>query len=1148
MMEVSFVHLRTHTEYSLIDSVIRIEDLLSTAREQNMFAVGMCDQNNLFATIKFYQTALKNQIKPIIGVDLLISEELHDNKVFLITLFCQNQDGFRSLSELISKSYIEGQVHDIPRILYSWLTPEICKNLIALQNYQSYLHALLSAQSEELYHYHSFLTERFPDRWYIELSRTGKSEEQHYEHLVLPYAKKHQIPLLATNNVRFLTEEDFEAHEARVCIQEGVTLDDPKRVKNYTEQQYFRSAQEMQEIFSDLPSALQNTVYLAQRCSVTLTLGKTYLPNYPTGELTPEAYLREKSIQGLHQYLMEKNIDAEKKKDYQDRLNLELDVINQMGFAGYFLIVADFIQWSKSQQIPVGPGRGSGAGSLVAFMLGITNIDPLLYDLLFERFLNPERISLPDFDIDFCMEGRDRVIDYVAKKYGRDSVAQIITYGTMAAKGVIRDVGRILGYPYGFVDKIAKLIPFELGITLEKAMAQEVELQDRYKKEEDVKTLFDLALKLEGLVRNAGKHAGGIVIAPSKLTDFTPLYCEANSESLVSQFDKDDVETVGLVKFDFLGLRTLTIIDWAVKNINLRADHPSIDINKIPLDDKATYDLLQQGNSTAIFQLESRGMKDLLKRLKPDCFEDIIALVALFRPGPLQSGMVEDFIQRKHGAKIEYPHPSLEPILQSTYGVILYQEQVMQIAQVLAGYTLGAADILRRAMGKKKPEEMAYQREIFVTGAKERGIPAHTAETIFDLMEKFAGYGFNKSHSAAYAFITYQTAWLKTHYPAEFMAAVLSSDMDNTDKIVGFIEECAAMGLKLAPPNINEGNYHFTVRYANLNSQAENIILYGLGAVKGSGANSIYSILKERDLNGVYQDLFDFCARNDLQKINKRFLEAAVKSGSFDCFEVNRATLWASLDKAYQHAEQKILARKKKQQDLFGLDLSDMHEKNHYLVQEEWPLTKKLQAEKETLGWYFSGHPVTSYKEEIKQFHAQKISSLVANPDKTIKIIAQFVARKNLLTKKGNRLIILSFEDETGKIDSALFQEDFEKYRSCLISDAILLLEGVVEVDHFTQGIRLNLKNITSIEQARTQQAKALQINLTSETAEIFSDEKMKNVLQQFPGNLMIHICFQEANQKVTCQLGNKWRVNPSEDLMHHLSNLFGSENVKIVF
>ena len=792
---IKFIHLRNHTEYSLVDGIIRVKPLVKRVAELAMPAIGVTDQSNLFATVKFYRAALAAGIKPIIGADVQIRDSVAQKKPYIITLLAQNQQGYLALCELISEAYLNGQDKGVA-YLTSKKILEKNEGLIALSGCLDGLFStsLQSNDTEQADTMLSTWLQVFKDRFYIELQRIGRSGEAGLNNQLLALASKHHAPIVATNSACFLKPEEFDAHEARVCINQGRVLSD-------TEQQYLKSQEDMLALFSDLPEALENTVEIAKRCNVELSLGENFLPDFPVPKgMTIDEYFADLSQKGLDKRIQETShrikFDDEKRAQYQARLKRELDVICQMGFPGYFLIVADFIQWAKDNGVPVGPGRGSGAGSIIAYALRITDLDPLEFDLLFERFLNPERVSMPDFDVDFCMDGRDGVIDYVGEKYGRDKVSQIITYGSMAAKAVIRDVGRVLGHPYGFVDRLAKAIPFEIGMTLTKALDESPDLLNAYKESDEVRELIDLALMLEGVARNAGKHAGGVVIAPSKLTDFSPLYCEEGGANLVTQFDKDDIEAVGLVKFDFLGLRTLTIIDWALQNINQRLaakGEEAVNIDLLPRDDELTYELLKNYATTAVFQLESRGMKDLIRRLRPDTFEDIIALVALFRPGPLQSGMVDDYINVKHGRKkAEYPHPTLIPILEPTNGVILYQEQVMQIAQDLAGYSLGSADLLRRAMGKKKPEEMAKQREMFTTGAVANNVEESVATYIFDLMEKFAGYGFNKSHSAAYALIAYQTAWLKAHYPSEFMAAVLSSDMDNTDKVVLFIDDSSA--------------------------------------------------------------------------------------------------------------------------------------------------------------------------------------------------------------------------------------------------------------------------------------------------------------------------------------------------------------------
>ncbi|CAA6804865.1 MAG: DNA polymerase III alpha subunit (EC, partial [uncultured Thiotrichaceae bacterium] len=817
---MNFVHLRLHTEYSLADSTIRIKPLMKAVEEAGMSAIAMTDLNNLFAMVKFYRATMAAGLKPIFGVDVLL-----DNKggpPFHLILLCQNTQGYLNLSKLISKAYLKGQRNGLAFVNKEWIA-EHAEGVICLSGGKGgdVGKALLDDNQELAQELASDWLKVFGDRYYLELQRTGREGDEDYLHAAVNLAVSLEIPVVATNDVRFLKEDDFYSHEARTCISEGYVLDDSNRPKNYSPQQYLRTAEEMSELFSDIPEALENSVEIAKRCSVTLTLGKNYLPDFPIPEgMTEAEFFAEESRKGLElrlDFLFGKDSPgfAEKRKEYDERLQIELDVINGMGFPGYFLIVADFIQWAKDNGVPVGPGRGSGAGSLVAYALKITDLDPLEYDLLFERFLNPERVSMPDFDIDFCTDGRDRVIDYVSRTYGREKVSQIITYGSMAAKAVVRDVGRVLGHPYGFVDRVAKQIPFEIGMTLTKALVESEDLKAMYDNDEEVTALLDLALSLEGLSRNAGKHAGGVLIAPTDLTDFTPLYCEEDGSNVVSQYDKNDVEAVGLVKFDFLGLRNLTIIDMALKIINARrkkkGEEP-LEIERISLEDKPSFDLLKACKTTAVFQLESRGMKELIKRLQPDVFEDIVALVALYRPGPLGSGMVDDFVERKHGRqKTEYPHPWLESILKPTYGVILYQEQVMQIAQVLASYTLGGADMLRRAMGKKKPEEMEKQRSLFMAGAVKNDVEEATATYIFDLMEKFAGYGFNKSHSAAYALVSYQTAWIKAHYPSEFMAAVLSSDMDNTEKVVNFVDDCRQLGLTVVPPNVNLSDYKFTV-------------------------------------------------------------------------------------------------------------------------------------------------------------------------------------------------------------------------------------------------------------------------------------------------------------------------------------------------
>lgn len=1144
-METTFIHLRLHTEFSLHDGLLTISDMVTRAREDGMFALGISDISNLFATIKFYQTAKSTGIKPLIGADLTLTNPEKPTETSLITLFCQNQTGYRNLLQLVSKGFLQGQESGNPTITFAWLT-EHQEGLIALSGglYGDIGQALLAGNTAAANSLLSSYKTVFDNRFYLEISRVGKPEEKIYLPRVAELAAKTQTPLVATNDVRFLNKDDFDAHEARVCIQEGLTLTDPARPRRYTREQYFKSQTEMQKQFADLPSALQNSVEIAKRCNVQFTLGKNTLPHFPIPEGdTTESHMEKVASAGLLDRLQTLYAhDAakleEQKPVYEARLQRELDVINKMGFAGYFLIVADFTQWAKENDIPVGPGRGSGPGSLVAYALKITDLDPIALELLFERFLNPERVSMPDFDIDFCMEGRDRVIDYVMDKHGHDNVSQIITYGTMAAKAVVRDVGRVLALGYGFVDKIAKLIPFELGITLEKALEQEPLLRERYEQEEEVKTLIDLARKLEGITRNVGKHAGGIVIAPGKLTDFVPLYCEpGESNHPVTQFDKDDVEAAGLVKFDFLGLKTLTVIDRALKLI--QTNHAPVNIGIIPLDDNATFDLLKKCKSTAVFQLESHGMRDLIKRLQPDCFEDMIALVALFRPGPLQSGMVDDFINRKHGrARVVYPHPDLEPILRPTYGVILYQEQVMQIAQVLASYTLGAADILRRAMGKKKPEEMAKQREIFTKGAVARGVKEETATSIFDLMEKFAGYGFNKSHSASYALIAYQTAWLKTHYPAEFMAAVLSSDMDKTDKVIIFLNECESMKIRMLPPDVNQSDYFFKVI-------SKDQLRYGLGAIKGMGEAAIDSIVHERQLNGAYTDLFDFCTRVDLKKINKRSLEALIKSGAFDSLGKNRATLLASLPNALQQADQTLHNQTTGQHDLLAMHVEKA--KPHYVDVSPWSEEQQLQGEKETLGFYLTGHPINRYLNEITHFTSGRLIEIHPSSHTQATVAGMITNVRTRQTKRGDRMAIFTLDDGTATLEMICFSEPFQKFRPIIAEDQVVIVSGDVGHDDFNNSAKLTVRDIQTMDEARERHAKGLVLSLPYEFE--LNPNTLKSILQAHPrGNCPVIIKLIQDKAITQLKLGQQWLIKPSEVLIETLKSQFNEATVNIIY
>jgi len=1154
----SFVHLRVHSEFSLADGIIRLPDLVRHARSLGMPAVALTDLGNLFGAIKFYRAAVSNGVKPLIGADLWLHNPTEPNKPSRLTLICQNRNGYRNLCELLSRAYIEQQHAGRPCVAMSGFET-LNDGLIVLSGAQEgeIGQRLLAGNREQAVDHAQQMAALFPQRLYIELQRIGQTFQDDYNHAAVAMAQELELPVVATNPAVFLEREEFEAHEVRVCIQDGRVLTDNRRPRRYTAQQYLRSPAEMAELFSDIPEALANTVEIAKRCNFHIEFGRYFLPDFTKradGTAASEfqghsvdELLRQRSHEGLTRHLgsfPEAARIAEQER-YTQRLELELRVIIDMGFAGYFLIVADFIRWAKENGIPVGPGRGSGAGSLVAFVIGITALDPIQYDLLFERFLNPERVSLPDFDVDFCIEGRDRVIDYVTQRYGRDKVCQIITHGTMAAKAVVRDVGRVLDHPYGYVDKIAKLIPLELDITLDKALEQEPLLRERYENEEDVREIIDMGRRLEGLARSAGKHAAGVVIAPTALTDFMPIYCEQGSPQVVTQFDMIDIETLGLVKFDFLGLRNLTIIDRAMQTINAERKsrgETALTIEQIPLDDAPTYALLKSCRTTALFQLESRGMKDLIHRLKPDNFEEIVALVALFRPGPLQSGMVDDFVNRKHKrTAIKYPHPSLETILKPTYGVILYQEQVMQIAQVLAGYTLGTADLLRRAMGKKKPEEMAKQRQGFIDGAVQRQVNPRLAAEIFDLIEKFAGYGFNRSHSAAYALIAYQTAWLKTHYPAAFMAAVLSSDMDKTDKVVTMLAECRDIGLAILPPDINRCRYHFA-------PIDERSILYGLGAIKGLGQSAIDVIINERSAHGPFADLFDFCQRIDLHKVNRRALESLIKAGALDGLGTHRAALMASVTTALAAAGQHTRAQEAGQVDLFGGQQS-VAQAAQYAVALEWTEDQRLEAEKETLGLYLTGHPITRYAEELATITEATIAELKPTRDRAIVIAGLVVAIRTMQTRRGDRMAFVTLDDRTGRLELAVFAEQFEGHRELLVKDTLLVVEGQVSVDEYTGGFKMSADKIYNIEQARVAFGAVVVVELaTLDPAGERVRELQAAVAQCGRGKTPVVIEYDNGHARAEIALGDEWRVGPTAATLEKLQAVAGEENVRLVY
>ncbi|AZC16625.1 MULTISPECIES: DNA polymerase III subunit alpha [Pseudomonas] len=1170
-MPASFVHLRLHTEFSLVDGLVRIKPLVKALTGMGMPAVAVTDQSNMCSLVKFYKTSMGAGIKPICGADLwLANKDDADGPLSRISLLAMNAVGYRNLTELISRGFTEGQRNGLTIIERDWVV-QAAEGLIMLSAAKEG-EIGMALVAGDLAVAEALALEWmgvFPDRFYLEVQRTNRPNDEEQLHGAVALADKIGAPLVATNDVRFIKQDDFEAHETRVCIGEGRALDDPRRSKNYSDQQYLKSAEEMAELFSDLPEALENTVEIAKRCNITVQLGKYFLPDFPTPNgMGIDDYLRHVSHEGLEErlaVLWPKDTTPnyeEKRQLYLDRLKFELDIIIQMGFPGYFLIVMDFIKWAKNNDVPVGPGRGSGAGSLVAYVLKITDLDPLAYDLLFERFLNPERISMPDFDVDFCMDGRDRVIDYVAEAYGRNAVSQIITFGTMAAKAVVRDVARVQGKSYGLADRLSKMIPFEVGMTLEKAYEQEEMLRDFLKTDEDGREIWDMALRLEGVTRGTGKHAGGVVIAPTKLTDFSPIACDEEGGGLVTQFDKDDVEAAGLVKFDFLGLRTLTIIKWAMETINreqAKSNLPDVNIDFIPLDDKKTYELLQKAETTAVFQLESRGMKELIKKLKPDCLEDLIALVALFRPGPLQSGMVDDFINRKHGrAELAYPHSDyqyegLKPVLAPTYGIILYQEQVMQIAQVMAGYTLGGADMLRRAMGKKKPEEMAKQRGGFIEGCVANNIEADLAGNIFDLVEKFAGYGFNKSHSAAYGLVSYQTAWLKTHYPAPFMAAVLSADMHNTDKVVVLIEEVRSMKLRLDAPDVNSSDFKFTVN-------DDGRIVYGLGAIKGVGEGPVEAIVEARAEGGPFKDLFDFCSRVDLKRINKRTLDALIRSGALDRLgpyfhdelkayqaniDRNRAVLLSALEEAIKAAEQTARTADSGHADLFGglfveedADVYGNHRKARELT-----LKERLRGEKDTLGLYLTGHPIDEYEGEIRRFARQRIIDLKPARD-TQTVAGMIIALRVMKNKKGDKMGFITLDDRSGRIEASLFADSFMAAQALLQTDAMVVVEGEVSNDDFSGGLRLRVKRVMSMEDARTNLAESLRLKVHSDALKGDQLRWLGDLLKRHRGACPISMEYSRDDAKTLLQFGEAWRIDPADSLIQALRDQFGKDNV----
>jgi DNA polymerase III subunit alpha len=1145
MTDPNFIHLRLHTEYSVADGLVRVDEAVKRAKGIAMPALGLSDLSNTFGWVKFYRAARGAGIKPVFGCDVWVTNATDRNRPSRLLLLVQHREGYRRLCELLTRAYQENIHRGRAEIDPTWLAGGT-DGLLALSGGDAgnVAQAILDDKPDAARSAAEAWAALFPGRYYLELQRFGQPHTERLIDGLLDIGAALNLPAVATHPVQFIAPDDFKAHEARVCIAEGMMLGDPRRPRPFTAEQYFKTPEEMAELFADLPEALANSVEIAKRCNLTLELGKSKLPDFPTPDgMSLDDYMRQRAFEGLHERLAslypDEAVRASRLPEYTERLEFELGTIIQMGFPGYFLIVADFINWAKNNGVPVGPGRGSGAGSLVAYSLRITDLDPLAYDLLFERFLNPERVSMPDFDIDFCQDGRDRVIQYVKDKYGHAAVSQIATFGTMAAKAVLRDVGRVLDLPYLFVDKFVKLVPNELGISLAEAREKEPQIDERARDEEELAELLPLAEKLEGITRNVGMHAGGVLIAPGKLTDFCPLYRAEGSESMVSQFDKDDVEAIGLVKFDFLGLRTLTILAEAVRFVQRHEDRRDFQLEDLPLDDPAVYRLFADGNTTAVFQSESRSAKDLEKKLKGDCFEDIIALMALNRPGPLGSGMVDDFIARKQGKqKPEYFHVDLEPVLKSTYGIIVYQEQVMLVAQILAGYSLGAADMLRRAMGKKKPEEMAVQRSIFLEGAAKRGVDTKIAERLFDLMEKFAEYGFNKSHSAAYALIAYHTAWLKAFYPAEFMAATMSSEMSDTDKVRVFYEDCRANGLTMLPPDINSSGYRF-------DPVSKTEIRYGLGAIKGSGEAAIGAIVAEREANGPYKGLFDLTRRVDKRYLNRRVLEALVKAGAFDQINPHRASLMASVGAALETADR--AARSGGQVGLFGEALDGGED---LIDVPEWPEQEKLLQEKSALGYFFSGHPFTSYLAEVSGFAKRQLDSL--EPSRDLQMLAGIVVSlRTQMTRRGKMMILL-LDDATAQVEVVIFNELYEQNRHLLKDDTLLVIEGKVNRDDYSGGLRVTAEKIYDLAGARTRFAQGLRLACNGEChAQSSSGRKLAELLAPYKvqeGGCPVWVDYR--NQDATCRvrLGEGWRVRLDDHLLESLGGWLRPEAVSVIY
>jgi len=1083
--------LRLHSEFSIVDSTCRIDDVVQAAADDQQPALAITDLSNLFGAIKFYKAARGKGVQPILGAEIFL-EGLGADPLALsrVMVLVQSSQGYLNLSELLARAWTQNMVKTNAVVKLAWLQ-ELSEGLILLSGAQAgpVGQALVQGDTSRAAEIALQLASIFTHRFYLELQRAGRPEDNAHVVAAVKLAARLSLPVVATHPVQFLTQDDYESHEARVCISEGEILGNQRRVRKFTRDQYFKSSAEMQTLFADVPSALANSVEIAKRCNLSLVLGKPQLPDYPTpitdGKPMPiEDYFRLLSVEGLEERLVHLYPDPAKREierpRYAERLEFEINTILKMGFPGYFLIVGDFINWAKKNGCPVGPGRGSGAGSLVAYSLKITDLDPLQYNLLFERFLNPERVSMPDFDIDFCQTNRDRVIDYVKDKYGRDAVSQIATFGTMAARAAIRDVGRVLDMSYTFCDGISKLIPNKPGqhITIDGAIKAEPILAERLDKEDEVKTLLALAQKLEGMTRNVGMHAGGVLIAPGKLTDFCPLYQQPGSTSAVSQYDKDDVESIGLVKFDFLGLATLTILELAREMIVKRhKGQENFAFENIPLDDAATYKLFADGRTESVFQFESRGMQGMLKDARPSRLEDLIALNALYRPGPMD--LIPSFVARKHGREVvEYPHPLVEKVLSETYGIMVYQEQVMQTAQVLGGYSLGGADLLRRAMGKKKAEEMAEHRAIFRKGAEANGLTEAKADEVFDLMEKFAGYGFNKSHAAAYSLLAYHTGWLKVHFTAEFFCANMTIEMDDTDKLKVLFEDALKFGMTFDPPDVNRGTHRFE-------PVSDKVIRYGLGAIKGTGQQAIDAIVKAREEGGPFTSLFDFCVRVDRTRLNKRTVEALVKAGAFDSLQRNRAALAASIERAFEFSS--ATAANANQSGLFDMMGDDAHgsstQEPELVDVLPWGIKEQLTNEKTAVGFYLSGHLFDAVEREVRQFAKRKIDDLIDSREP--QLLAGIVSDLRIINGQRGKLAIFKLDDKSAVMEATADEAMINANRHLLKDDELVIVMAKMQPDRFSGGYRLSIQQVWDLPSARCRFGKFLRVAVNGRAPEV---------------------------------------------------------------